>query len=104
MSYCFKSVNFIQQIASFAALTDLDKTGDEEDPSYLRHLLVKKDTTPYIYLCATMWHESDEEMIQILKSIFRLEMIQILKSIFRLGFKNVSLLINYDNRLIYPFA
>ncbi|XP_061164529.1 chitin synthase chs-2-like [Saccostrea echinata] len=33
--------------------------------------ILRKDDTPMIYFCATMWHESETEMIQILKSIFR---------------------------------
>ena len=32
---------------------------------------LRKDTTPLIYICATMWHESETEMVMMLKSIFR---------------------------------
>lgn len=32
---------------------------------------LKTDRTPMIYVCATMWHETQKEMIQILTSLFR---------------------------------
>lgn len=32
---------------------------------------IKTDTTPMIYVCATMWHEVEKEMVQFLTSLFR---------------------------------
>ncbi|XP_050419442.1 chitin synthase chs-2-like, partial [Patella vulgata] len=33
----------------------------------------KKDDVAMIYICATMWHETEQEMINMLKSVFRLD-------------------------------
>ncbi|XP_063433514.1 chitin synthase chs-2-like [Mytilus trossulus] len=33
----------------------------------------KKKARPYIYICGTMWHETRQEMLQLLKSLFRLD-------------------------------
>ena len=40
---------------------------DVDNQMTIRH----KRRTPMIYACATMWHETEQEMMQILKSIFR---------------------------------
>ncbi|CAH1788923.1 unnamed protein product [Owenia fusiformis] len=37
---------------------------------------VKKETIPMLYFCATMWHENEQEMIHLLKSIFRMDIDQ----------------------------
>ncbi len=46
---------------------DISSTTDAER----RQLL--DDSTPMVYICATMWHENEQEMIYMLKSIFRCE-------------------------------
>jgi len=35
-----------------------------------------EDTVPDVIACATMWHESKEEMIEMFKSILRLDLDQ----------------------------
>ncbi|XP_063435710.1 chitin synthase chs-2-like [Mytilus trossulus] len=41
---------------------------EKEEPNEKR-----KKARPYIYICGTMWHETRQEMLQLLKSLFRLD-------------------------------
>ncbi|XP_053385767.1 chitin synthase chs-2-like [Mercenaria mercenaria] len=52
-----------------------EKPGDKDTVSE-DNSEIEPEETPKIYLCATMWHENDNEMTQILKSLFRLDIDQ----------------------------
>ena len=51
---------------------DMENIDEEADNKTINNSL-NSDTTPQIYICATMWHENILEMVQMLKSIFRYE-------------------------------
>ena len=45
----------------------------KKDNSSKRGSVKAADTTTRIYACATMWHESEEEQLEMLKSLFRVD-------------------------------
>jgi hypothetical protein len=55
------------------------------------------DRITKIYGCATMWHENFDEMIEMLKSIFRIDKVSLVFKAFYKGFQNYEILSgNFD--------
>lgn len=44
---------------------------EEDEKSNIDWLILRKDDILMIYMCVIMWYELENEMIQILKLIFR---------------------------------
>ncbi len=52
---------------------DNQSSYDSRDTAASVDTKLKKDINVVIYSCATMWHETETEMLQLLKSIMRLK-------------------------------
>nr|KAG5714884.1 hypothetical protein BaRGS_000372 [Batillaria attramentaria] len=48
----------------------------EQEAGFKPRGSLRTDLTPMIYVCATLWHETEKEMNQVLKSVFRLDLDQ----------------------------
>ncbi|ODM95932.1 Chitin synthase 6 [Orchesella cincta] len=51
----------------YEEIRSIDSSHKEKEIKY------KADTIPRIFACATMWHETKDEMMEMLKSIFRMD-------------------------------
>ena len=45
---------------------------EDDRASSMKSSVKKSDAVTRIYACATMWHEEEDEMMEMLKSIFRI--------------------------------
>ena len=45
---------------------------EDDRASSMKSSVKKSDAATRIYACATMWHEEEDEMMEMLKSIFRI--------------------------------
>jgi len=52
-------------------LARLDAAENGNAENFIDRNMRVHDQTPMIYICGTMWHESDGEMITMLKSLFK---------------------------------
>ncbi|XP_054166652.1 chitin synthase chs-2-like [Oppia nitens] len=71
-SCCFVDQSLVLNrriVSEFNSDLDIKKMSVEE-------LVKSNEETIRIYMCATMWHESSDEMIQMLKSVFRMDVDQ----------------------------
>jgi len=78
---------------------DYSMEGDSEIKSVLSTMdkgmeaatkIHEEDEVPKIYACATMWHENREEMMEMLKSIFRMDADQCARRLARKFFEYVD--------------
>ncbi|XP_053385980.1 chitin synthase chs-2-like isoform X2 [Mercenaria mercenaria] len=65
--------NLITLDESTVKLNRNGKVHPEQEATRERKQSINADPVPMIYLCATMWHETELEMKQLLKSLFRMD-------------------------------
>ena len=68
----------MQHYEHLANYTEQSETGQGASSSGAKsrsqNMVKKSDQVTKIFGCATMWHENIEEMIEMLKSLFRVDM------------------------------
>ncbi|KAF4523723.1 hypothetical protein B566_EDAN011587 [Ephemera danica] len=76
-------------------VVEVDRTNDEvelrrQSNNYEDNDHISNDAVPHVKACATMWHENREEMIEMLKSVMRMDAEQFARKTVREKFYDVN--------------